>query len=175
MELLKKIHEQKIRLDRQDKQTWPRFSDNDRLTLYRRCGSDCFMRTDGSPQDILANPKKALKFPVCRVPRSNRGCAVSAAGLLAAERRARLTKKYKDVVEQTKMLIQTLGTTAVARKNMPVESVRLVKTNDPDKFIVKLTHKGGITETLPKPLSKRSILNRYAECLSPQQRNKVSS
>jgi hypothetical protein len=172
--ILNTIKYGELKVDRQDRLEWPRFSDEDRLKLYRRCGDKCFMLATGTPQEILANPKKTLKFPVCRVPPKKDKCKLSASGLLACNRRARLTKKYPQLVKETSKMIQELGITAKSRKQMNVDSVR-IKTNpqDASTFIVSVVYENGIRETLTKPLTVRMIKNRFNDILSPSQKKKL--
>lgn len=175
MQKIKKaIEDGSLKVDRQDRKPWPRFSDEDRVKLYRRCGDKCFLLVKGDAKDIIDNPKKALKFPVCRVPSKKNKCSLSASGLLAANRRARLTKQYPELVEQTKTLIQQLGTTAVSRKAMEKKAIRLQKSKeDPKKFVVTLLFRNGMKEKLQKPLSVRSIKGRYLSILSDSQKKKL--
>ena len=169
------IQANELKVDRKDRASWPRFSDEDRIKLYRRCGDKCFMVVNGGAQEVIANPKKALKFPICRVPVRREKCKLSASGLLAANRRSRLTKVYPEVLEQTKKLIQELGTTAVSRKAMDIKSVRIQKHSSlEDKFVVTLIHTNGLRDTLKDPLSARTIKKRYTSVLSDAQKKKLS-
>lgn len=159
-----------------DRSKWPKFSKDDRMDLYRKCGDKCFLVVKGNAQGIIANPKKTLKFPVCRVPVRREKCKLSAAGLLAANRRARLTKQYPELVEKTKKMIQQLGTTAVSRQAMKVESVRLKHIPEmPGHYRATLTYSNGIKQTLKEPLSTRTIKRRYSDILSEGQKKKISS
>jgi hypothetical protein len=168
------IKKGELKVVRQDRAEWPRFSEEDRLKLYRRCGDKCFLLTTGTSQEILANPKNSLKFPVCRVPPKKDKCKLSASGLLSCNRRARLTKKYPQLVKETSKLIQELGITAKSRKQMKVNSIRL-KTNpqDTSTFIVSVVYENGIKETLTKPLTVRMIKNRFNDTLSSSQKQKL--
>lgn len=161
-----------LQFDMKDNLPWPRFPEEDRVKLYRRCGEKCFMKKEGTAQDIIANPKKALKFPVCRVPVRREKCKLSAAGLLAANRRARLTKQYPEIVQETRKLIDQLGATAVSRKAMEIKAVRIGKMVD-SKHQVTLVYKSGLREVLKEPMSVRAIKNRYANILSDSQKKKL--
>lgn len=163
-----------LKLDFKDNKPWPRYSEEDRMKLYRRCGDKCFLIVKGNAQEIIANPKKTLKFPVCRVPVRKEKCKLSPSGLLAANRRARLTKKYPELVEETKTLIQHLGTTAVSRKAMTVKAVRLGK-KEGMKHTVTLVYTNGLRETLKEPLSARTIKKRYDAVLSDSQKKKLNA
>ena len=177
MNALKRIRQAikngELTLDREDIMPWTGLSGPDRLALYGRCKANCFMRPTLSKEEMIANPKKTLKFPICRVPKSSNECKISASGLLAASRRARLSKKWDDVVMETQILLKELGMTKKARAQMPVIAVRLRSVNEkPGYFRVTVTYEDGTHEILDKPLSKRVILKRYPYALSPTQLQK---
>lgn len=168
----------KLKVDRDDHEPWLRMTDGERLELYKKCGAPCFMKVSTDPEAILADPSQNLKFPVCRVPRTKRSCAVSAAGVLAANRRARLTKMYPEIVEETRQILQTLGLTKAARANMPILSIRLREVEmavgaRKKRFLITLTYQDGTREILSKPLSAKIILSRYGDALRPRQLKKM--
>ena len=178
MNALKRIRDAiengELRLDREDILPWTGLSGPERLVLYGKCKDNCFMRPTSDKEEMISNPKKTLKFPICRVPRSSRQCAISASGLLAANRRARLTKKWDDVVEETAILIKELGMTKKARSEMPVVMIRLVADKEkPGYFKVTITREDGSRETLEKSLSGRVIHKRYSHILKPSQVKKI--
>jgi hypothetical protein len=160
------IQKKQVVVDYADKEHWPRFTPEDRLRLYRKCGKSCFAKpVTASAQEILANPKK-LAFPVCRVPPpKSRTCKVSASGLLAASRRARLTKKYPEILSETSELIRKLGTTNVARKEMEIRRVRVEEKPLPDgKHVLTIVYTNGVEKKVP--YTKRHILKKYGDLLS---------
>lgn len=172
-----------VKLDLTDKQHWPRFTPEDRLKIYGKCGQPCFAKRiqpiakDGlkgfstriqeNTDKIIADPKAYLKFPVCRVPAPKaRKCAVSASGLLAANRRARLTKKHPDIVAATSKLIADLGTTATARENMEIRRVIVHENATPradGKHLITIVYANGFKEQ--RPYTKRHILKKYGTFL----------
>lgn len=155
-----------LKLDRKDNAPWPHFTPEDRLQTFRKCGKPCFMRASSDLSEIMKDPKSNLKFPVCRPPAPRtRKCALSAAGLLAANRRARLTKKYPDVVQETSILIRELGTTKKAREQQKtIVKAGIVPLPD-GKFNVKVVYEDKVKELLPKPMSKKVVLKHYAHLL----------
>lgn len=160
-------------MDRKDKQHWPRFTPEDRLKVYRKCGQPCFAKKiDATSKEILADPAKHLKFPVCRP--DTRKCAVSASGLLAASRRARLTKKYPDIAAQMSQLINKLGTTAAAREKMEIRRVLVQETPTADgKHIITIVYADGVREQ--RPYTKRHILKKYGTYLSKSLHKRLSA
>lgn len=162
----KALHTGKLKVDFEDNAPWPMFTPEDRLQTFRKCGSVCFMRASDDLSAVLKDPKSNLKFPVCRPPAPrSRSCALSAAGLLAANRRARLTKKYPDVVQETSTLIKQLGTTKKARaQQKKIVKARISPLPD-GKFNVVLVYEDKVKEHLPEPLSKKVVLKRYASVL----------
>jgi len=109
--ILRRINNKSLDVDAYDTGKWDHLDPEDRLRLYKKCKKECFMRPSQSKKAIAQDPLANLKFPVCR-PAS---CTISAAGVLAANRRARMTKTYPDVVKETANLIATLGLTKKAR------------------------------------------------------------
>lgn len=145
-----------VSADIADKAPWPTMEPSKRVQLHDKCGDECFMR-----------PKLNLKFPICRKP-----CDVSASGVVAANRRARLTKVYPDVVRETERLIATLGLTKKARKDMAISKVKYASAGD-GKFHVSLVYQDGYKEDLDKPLTSKVILNRYGALLTPRQKSQL--
>lgn len=173
--ILAAIDAGKLSIDYADKGAWTELTDADRLKIYGRCGPQCFMKPSEDKDEILKDPKKGLRFPICRLPPSRKTCAISASGLLAAHRRARLSKAHPDVVEETRLLMEKFGTTAVARRQIPIRSVRLVRVSVDGKpmFRTTLLYQDGVREVLTKPMSGKMILNRFDDILSPKQRNRL--
>lgn len=166
----------KVSLDIKDKQHWPRFTPEDRLKIYRKCGQPCFAkRIEAKTDEILADPQKTLKFPVCRVPApKSRKCAVSASGLLAASRRARLTKKYPDIAAQLSQLIDKFGTTATARQKMEIQRVLVKEEPMADgKHLITIVYADGFKEQ--RPYTKRHILKKYGTYLSKSLHKRLSA
>lgn len=151
--IVARIRKGEIGIDVADRAPWPTIEPQKKVQLHEKCGDECFMR-----------PSLNLKFPICREP-----CVVSAAGVVAANRRARLTKIYPDVVEQTARLITKLGLTKKARRDMALSKIRYTPAGD-DRFHVSLVYKDGYVEDLEKPLTARTILKRYAALLTRRQK-----
>lgn len=170
------IQQGTVSLDRKDKQHWPRFTPEERLRVYRKCGQPCFAKKiTATTGEILADPEKNLKFPVCRPPApKTRKCAVSASGLLSASRRARLTKKYPDLAAQISQLIGKLGTTAAARKQMEIRRVLVQETPLPTgKHLITIVYADGVKEQ--RPFTKRHILKKYGTYLSKALHKRLSA
>lgn len=164
-EIKQALAAKKLAVDYTDKAPWPGVTPEERLRIYRKCGSKCFMRPSEDANLIFANPKKHLMFPICRPPAPRaRKCSISAAGLIAANRRARLSK-FPDVIEETKVLIDQLGTTKKARKEV-VGISRVKVVPEGDKFVVTVTYANKVKE-LTKPLSRKVVLKRFQEHLKP--------
>lgn len=169
------IKKEQLKLDIADRAAWPDvITPDQRIKIFRKCGSACFMRPSNDLNEIMKDPKKNLMFPICRPPAPRtRTCAVSASGLLAASRRARLTKKHPDVVAETQELIKQFGTTDKARKQKVIKRVRIAPLLD-GKFGVTILYEDKVKEVLPTPLSKRVVLKRYAQFLSKPNMKLVS-
>ena len=169
------IKKKKVIVDFNDKKKWPRFTPEDRLTLYRKCGQPCFAKPiKQTGAEILANPK-VLKFPVCRVPApKTKKCKVSAAGLLAANRRARLTKKHPVVLKETSKIIKKLGTTQVARKKIKIKAVRVAgKPLADGKYVITITYIDGIKKQIP--YTKGHIIRKFGKFISKTAHKRLSS
>jgi len=174
--ITKAIKEKNVVVDFNDKKKWPRFTDDERVKLYRKCGQPCFARSiKQSAEEIMADPKKTLKFPVCRVPTpKTKKCKISAAGLLAASRRARLTKKYPEIQKETSQIIKKLGTTKVARKEIEIKRVRVNETPLPDgKHTMTIVYVDGIKREVP--YTKGHILRKYGKYLSKALHKRLSA
>jgi hypothetical protein len=165
--LVRAVQQKKVGVDFADKAHWPHFTDEERITVYRKCGQPCFAKPIQAPTEgILANPKETLQFPVCRPPAPRtRKCKISASGLLAASRRARLTKKYPEIVESTTQLIRKMGTTGVALRDMKIKRVRVNEVPLPDgKHLITIVYANGVQKETP--YTKRHILRKYGNYLS---------
>lgn len=165
--ITKAIQQKKILVDLMDNKKWTRLTPEERLTIYRKCGQPCFAKAiQETGKQILANPKKALKFPVCRVPSpKTKKCKLSAAGLLAARRRAILTKKYPEIQKQTNQLIHKLGSTQKARKEIEIKRVRVNETPlSNGKHLITIVYIDGVKKQVP--YTKGHILRKYAKYLS---------
>lgn len=162
-------------IDRADTAPWPEWEDVDRLRLYGRCGTKCFLVTSGTTEEKLKDPSSHLKFPVCRA--TTRTCKASASGILAARRRAILTKKYPALVASLTDVIRTEKLTKKSRRQSTPVRVRLAQTIvDPitgkRSFIVRVTYQPGVSETVG-PLSSRTVQSRYGAWLSDTQLKKL--
>lgn len=170
------IQQKKVVVDFQDRKSWPRFTPDDRLKVYRKCGAPCFAKTiRATAGQILDNPKDTLQFPVCRVPPpKTRVCKVSAAGLLAAQRRAILTKKYPEIKKQTAKLIAKLGTTDKARKEIKIQRVVVDETPLPNgKHLLTIVYTDKVKKQVP--YTKGHILRKYGKYLSQAAHRRLSA
>lgn len=169
------VKNKQVTLDIADKQKWPRFSPDDRIKVFRKCGKSCFAKPiTESTEEILQDPT-LLKFPVCRIPAPRtRKCKVSASGLLAASRRARLTKKYPEIAQATSTLIKEFGATDVARETMDIKRVLVDETPLPDgKHTITIVYVNGVKKQLP--YTKRHILKKYGNYLSKALAKRLSA
>lgn len=91
-----------------------------RVQMFKKC-----------PKCILVPPKKTddkadpenYKFPICtKLGKTKGGCQFNCKGVLAANRRARLTKKYPKVVALTNKLIETWQCTKKAEKQAATQA-----------------------------------------------------
>jgi len=75
----------------------------ERVQLFKKC-KKCILVPPKPSQD--KNDPKNYKFPICtKLENSNGKCEFNCKGVVAANRRARLTKKYPKIVELTRKLI----------------------------------------------------------------------
>ena len=169
------VKNKQVLLDLKDKQHWPQFTPEDRLKVFRKCGKSCFAKPITVSGDAILQDPTLLKFPVCRVPAPRtRKCKVSASGLLAASRRARLTKKHPEIVKATSALIQEFGTTDVARKTMEIKRVLVDETPLPNgKHTITIVYVDGVKKQLP--YTKRHILKKYGNFLSKALAKRLSA
>lgn len=173
--LTKAIQQKKVVVDLDDKKPWPKFTPEDRLKVFRKCGQPCFAKAiTADVEQIVADPQKTLKFPICRVPAPKaKTCKVSASGLLAARRRAILTKKYPEIQKQTATLITKLGTTDKAREEIDIKRVRVNETPLPNgKHIVTIVYVDGVKKQVP--YTKGHILRKYGKYLSKALHKRLS-
>lgn len=173
--ITKAIQQKKVVVDLNDRKKWPKFAPEDRLKVFRKCGQPCFAKAiKASGEQILADPKKTLKFPICRVPSpKTKKCTVSASGLLAARRRAILTKKYPEIQKQTAKIITKLGTTDKARKEIQIKRVRVDETPLPNgKHLITIVYVDGFKKQVP--YTKGHILRKYAKYLSKALHKRLS-
>lgn len=170
-EIRNAIKTKKLQVDLDDTKKWT-ITPDERKTLFETCGEPCFMRTFGNIDDKLSEPKKNLKFPICRPNRSP--CAISASGIRAAYRRAILSG-YPDVVNQTKSLISQYGITKKARvENIPIKNIKLKKSPlYNNKFDIFILYENNTQDRIPKPLTAKTILKKYGKFLSASQQNKL--
>lgn len=119
----------------------------ERIALYEKC-----------PKCILVPPKtkkaaedpKEYKFPICtKLSKSKDKCEINCTGVVAANRRARLTKKYPKVVQLTKELIEKYKCT----KKAQAEADKKKTTKKP--ATKKPVTKKSITKKPTKPVTKK--------------------
>jgi hypothetical protein len=109
-----------------------------RIQLYKKCPT-CILVPPKKGQDKMDS--KNYKFPICtKLSKTNNKCQYNCTGLLAASRRARLTKKYPKVLSLTTKLLNNWECTkkavkASTLKRKPVK--KIVKRKKPVKKIVK--------------------------------------
>lgn len=105
----------------------------ERINLYKKCPT-CILVPPKSGDD-LTDPSN-YKFPVCTKLSKSRGqCQFNCTGVLAANRRARLTKKYPKVVALTSKLIEKWQCTKKAEKEAALAKPKR-KTLKPKKKTV---------------------------------------
>lgn len=115
----------------------------ERIALYQQC-----------PKCILIPPKtadklnpKSYKFPICtKLSKSNSKCQVNCRGVLAANRRARLTKKYPGVVKLTSTLLKKWTCTKKAQKAKAKKIQSALKRKVKAKKPVKKTKTKKVTK-----------------------------
>ena len=97
-----------------------------RIQLYKKCPT-CILVPPKGAQD-KSNPKN-YKFPICtKLSNSNNKCQFNCTGLLAASRRARLTKKYPKVLSLTTKLLKNWECTKKAALQNKKKTVSKRKT-----------------------------------------------
>ena len=108
-----------------------------------------------------------LKFPICR---KNNKCKASVAGILAARRRAILTKKYPEIVTYLTKIINERRLTKKVLQNLPIKKVHIPSTivKEPlaPHYDVVVTYSNDQTHTFPQ-LSRHTILRKYSTFLKP--------
>lgn len=173
--ITKAIVQKKVVLDLKDKKNWPKFTPEDRLKVFRKCGASCFAKSiNATGEEILANPKKTLQFPVCRVPApKTRKCKVSSSGLLAARRRAILTKKYPEIKKETTQIIKKFGTTDKARKDIKIKRVRVQEIPlSNGKHVITIFYIDGVKKQVS--YTKGHILRKYGKFISKALHQRLS-
>lgn len=138
----------------------------ERISMFKKC-----------PKCILVPPERGddksdpmnYKFPVCTKLGKTKGkCQFNCKGLLAANRRARLTKKYPKVVALTSKLINKWQCTKKAEKEAMAKSkvktpvkakkpLKVVKKKTPMKVVKKVKTKAKTikkTKTIVKKVTK---------------------
>lgn len=85
-----------------------------RIAMYKKC-RECIL-VPPKPGDDLMDPDN-YKFPICtKLSKTGGKCQFNCKGIVAANRRARLTKKYPKVEELTRLLIERWQCTKKAVK-----------------------------------------------------------
>lgn len=116
-----------------------------RITMFRKCPK-CIL-VPPKPGDDLSDASN-YKFPVCTKLGKTKGkCQFNCSGMIAANRRARLTKMYPKVVDLTAKLLNKWQCTKKAEKEAMTKKVALKPK--PKKVALK-----------PKP--KRQVLKKKA-------------
>lgn len=167
--------------DASDDRPWTRLTASETRRLYELCGPKCFIvapPADATDASIRKNPKKYLKFPVCRPPSPDAGgrtCAISKSGVLAARRRAILTRakvgsRYEDVVKSTTNFINANHLTLKSRAKWPID--RIIMRTKPHLH-VQITYKNGHRYTSSKA-SPATVMRLYGKHLSDAQKHKLT-
>lgn len=126
-----------------------------RITMFRKCPK-CIL-VPPKPGDDLSDASN-YKFPVCTKLGKTKGkCQFNCSGMIAANRRARLTKMYPQVVDLTAKLINKWQCTKKAEKEAMTKKVALKPK--PKKVALK-----------PKP--KRQVLKKKA-VLKPKRKTSL--
>ena len=138
-----------------------------RIKLYTKCPS-CILVPPTEKEDPL--DYKNYKFPICTKLNKSKGkCEYNCTGILAANRRARLTKKYPKVVDLTSQLLNKWKCTKKAEKeyqkkrkttdvkilNKPKKQIVSSKKIKPKKQIV--SSKKNVNKTIKKTVSKKPV------------------
>jgi hypothetical protein len=108
-----------------------------RIQLYKKCPT-CILVPPKKGQD--KTDSKNYKFPICtKLSKTNNKCQYNCTGLLAASRRARLTKKYPKVLSLTTKLLNNWECTKKAAKasTLKRKPVKKILKRKPVKKIVK--------------------------------------
>jgi len=122
-----------------------------RIQLYKKCPT-CILVPPKGKQD-KTDPKN-YKFPICtKLSKSNNKCQFNCTGLLAASRRARLTKKYPKVLALTTKLIKNWECTKKAQKSAlqkkkPIKKKTMYRKKPVKKTLTK--RKKPVKKTLKK-------------------------
>lgn len=78
-----------------------------RIKLNKVCPKCILVKPKPSAPKTVKQDPKNYKFPVCsKLTKNSKSCKLNCTGVLAANRRARLTKKYPDVQKLTGELLQ---------------------------------------------------------------------
>jgi len=123
-----------------------------RIQLYNKCPTCMLISPNG--KQSKTDPKN-YKFPICtKLSKTNNHCQFNCTGLLAASRRARLTKKYPKVLSLTTKLLKNWECTkkAVLQKNKKIKKP-IKKTISKRKKPIKKTiskRKKPIKKTISK-------------------------
>ena len=108
----------------------------ERIKLYQKCPK-CILVPPIQNED-KKDPKN-YKFPVCtKLDNSQNKCQMNCKGVLAANRRARLTKIYPKVVQLTSQLLNKYTCTKKAEKQ---KEKQLKKTEKEKQLKLKKTEK----------------------------------
>lgn len=118
-----------------------------RIVLFKMC-----------PKCILVPPKKTqdktdpknYKFPICTKPSTSKTCELNCTGVLAANRRARLTKKYPDVEKLTGKLLDEFKCT---KASIQKDKKKLEEKTQPPK--PKKTQPPKLKKTQPIKQNKK--------------------
>ncbi len=122
-----------------------------RIQLYNKCPTCVLISPNG--KQSKTDPKN-YKFPICtKLSKSNNQCQFNCTGLLAASRRARLTKKYPKVLSLTTKLLKNWECTKKAvlqhNKKKPIKKT-ISKRKKPIKKTISKKKK-----PIKKIISKR--------------------
>jgi hypothetical protein len=97
-----------------------------RIQLYKKCPTCILVPPKGKQSQT--DPKN-YKFPICtKLSKSNNQCQFNCTGLLAASRRARLTKKYPKVLSLTTKLLKNWECTKKAVLQKQKQSIKKKKS-----------------------------------------------
>lgn len=135
------------------KKTWESDKPNgsERINLFRKC-KKCIL----VPPKANADKKdpKNYKFPICTKLSKTKGkCQYNCPGIVAANRRARLTKKYPSIVKLTANLIQKWKCTKKAQMDAQKK-----KKVTPKKKKITITKKS--PSTTKKPSLRKKTLSK---------------
>lgn len=149
----------------------------ERIDLYKKCPT-CILVPPTSTQD-KTDPMN-YKFPICtKLDKTKGQCQFNCNGVVAANRRARLTKKYPKVVNLTKKLIAEWGCTkkAVEEKKKKAQAAvrKPVRKVTPSPLKKKKKKKKSVPRTTPRKTKKTKTTTARRQTKSLQKKKRTTT